>query len=309
MLSKRAFVVAICIVLMLPLLIGSVSANAPAPSPWFTIELANLPQDTAYVDMLIPLSPEDGMYTELVTENLPDGFSAASPIVTYCEDGFRSYTFHYRDAASVIAVQPKNSKQGPYVLFFTDLANSEGLYRHQQAVEDGKYIRLAMVDAQGNILKVSQSFRVDSRKLFSNNLGEFHYDASSDTFQPETASSGFGLLLYAALSVIGVFWTVLLESVVAGFFRLNIPHGKLIRRTNILSQISMRLIYVLLYSTIFHDYVFALIILELAVYLGEWLVYRKFMSGVSGKKILLYTLTANTVSLVLGFWINQLLIV
>ena len=81
------------------------SANAPAPMRKLVVVLENLNDDYAYVDILIALPENDpnyvfinSAYCELLNLN------AKSEIVQYQEDGYRSYTFHFKDAASENAI-------------------------------------------------------------------------------------------------------------------------------------------------------------------------------------------------------------
>lgn len=298
--NRKSVVVVLCALMLVLATVLPASANAPMAAPWFTIKLANLPKGTAYVDMLIPLEETDSEYAATVEENLPEGFSQQASILSYCEDGFRSYTFHYQDAVSVIAPQSKTGFFSAYVLFFTDLSMSHVKYAHEEDVRERQYIRLAMLDAEGNILKVSQTFEVNSREFLADTLGSYSYNAAADTLQADTYRSAIGVILYLILSVAGIILTVLLEWLVALCFKLHRTHGTLVVVTNFITQVCMRVVYILLYSTVFYSYALAVVVLELGVYLSEWLIYRKFMPEVSGKKCLLYTIAATTISLVVG---------
>lgn len=296
---RRCITAFLCVIMLFAILLP-VSANAPAPSPWFTIELANLPEGTVYVDMLIPLSDADPQYMSLVDKNLPEGFDGQASILNYYEDGFCSYTFHYCDAVSVISPQPEEDYCEPYVLFFTDHSLQNIRYAHMEDIQQRKYIRLAMLDAEGNILKVSQTLSLDSNEFLSVTLGSYFYNAATDTLEVDAYQSGIGVILYLFVSVLGVGLTIVLEWLVALFFRIHSEHSGLVTITNLITQVCMRVVYVLLYSTVFYHYTLAVIVLEIGVYLSEWLIYRKFMYTVSERKCLLYTVAANTVSLVVG---------
>lgn len=308
---KRKSLVRIAVVLMLVVLtVQPVFANGPPPAQWYSISFSNLPKGTVYVDMLIPLEESDPMYVPLVEENLPEGFDAQSPIVTYCADGYRSYTFHYKDASSNIDLRSEPYIRSGFVTFFSDgIFSEESLrYEHMDRVDQGQYIRLAMLDAQGGILKVSGPLFVGVKEFLAYPLGTYSYNAADDTLTVQTATSGIGIFLYVILSVIGVLLTVFLEWLTAAAFKLSKLYGRLVIGTNVVSQVCMRLLFVVLYGTLFYRYAIALVFLEIAVYLGEFLFYRKFMYGVSAKKCLLYTLTANTVSLILGFGLNHVIV-
>lgn len=300
--KRRLFARLSLLLLLVMLTVQPVFANSAPPSPWYTIELTNLPEGTVYVDMLIPLEENDEMYVPLEKSNLPDGFTAQSQIVTFFENGYRSYTFHYRDASSNITPRTASYINNPYITFFADAIVSEESirYEHKEDISDRKTIRLAMLDENGNILKVSRILRLDPNRLFVYTPHTYVYNALADTLEAETATSWIAVVLYVCLCIIGLFLTVFLERLTAFFFRLGKENSGLISRTNVLSQICMHAAFLLLYSRVFYRYSYAVIALEIAVYLGEFLVYRKFMRNVSPIKCLLYTLTANTVSLGCG---------
>ena len=243
------------------------------------------------MDMLIPLPEDDRHYEPLVAANLPDSFSVNAPILNYSEKNFRSYTFHYKNAKSMIRIGEDQA-----VFFFTDALEATPMWEHEPDIYDRGRIRLAMLDDRGNILKVSRSFSVKGG-IFDIQYNTFHYDGKTDTLTRDARVDTFAMLLFLFLSIAGVVLTCFLEDLIALPFKLWKPYGKLILCTNILSQILMRLLYVLLYGWIFSQYVWTVAILEILVYSGEFLFYRRKMKDISNTRVLWYTITANTVSL------------
>jgi hypothetical protein len=69
---------------------------------------------------------------------------------------------------------------------------------------------------------------------------------------------------------------------------------------NICSQVIMRLLYLVLPFT----YLIETIILEVCVYTAEFLIYKKYFKDISTIKIVGYTITANTLSLLLGIFLD-----
>ena len=183
------------------------------------------------------------------------------------------------------------------VFFFTDAPDNNPLWEHQDDVYDRGRIRLALLDEKGNILQISRTFSVKSQFIFEYQYNTFHYDAGEDVLERDTRFNTSAMILFAFLSIAGLILTCFLENTIALPFGLWKGYGKLILRTNILSQILMRLLHVLLYGWIFNRYVFTVVVLEILVYSGEFLFYRKKIKDVSWKRILWYTITANTVSL------------
>lgn len=304
---KRFAAVILLAMLMLMLLPIGVSANGPVPVPWLDVYLTNAPEGTAYVDLLIPLAEDDPRYSELNEQNLPDGFSAQSPIVAYCEDGFRSYTFHYDDALSTIAVG--ESEVVSYFVKHQDVYTSECFrYDHFDEIEQRNVIRLAMLDEKGNILKVSDDLSLGARRFAAFIDGPGRYDAATDEWELEMSVSYSGIGFYVILSGLGVGFTCFLERLMAWVFGVGKPYGRLVLKTNLFSQLIMRVAFILLYGVVFWRYSHAVIFLEILVYLSEYLVYHVKMKSISWKRKLLYTVAANTVSLVLCYRLNQLLL-
>lgn len=298
------FAMILLLFLMLPL---QISANGPPPARWYDIYVTNLPMGTVYVDLLIPLSENDSAYTDLEKDNLPDTFSETAEIITYSEDGFCSYTFHYKDSLSVIKPRDKNMVS----FFMTDAEGDASLhyrYGHMQDIEQRGCIRLAMLDKAGNILKVSTSLHLETKDIFASKSGDFYYDGTTDTWKINTRRSAFGVVVYVFMSIIGIVLTCLVEWLVSKLFRLSKQHRVLVLKTNMVSQVVMRLVFVLLYEIIFWKYRDVVILLELVVYAGEYLWYRKHMQTVAGNKVLLYTIIANTASLILGYRLNEMLL-
>lgn len=305
--QKRLAVLCLAMILLAAALPLEASANGPVPARWYEIQLSCLPEGTVYVDLLLPLAENDPMYTELVAGNLPEGFTAQSEIVTYCADGFRSYTFHYRDALSSIEVE-----QYLPVSFGAEYDPNMGAgdirYGHFEDIEQRGVIRLAMLDGAGNILQVSDDLKVLPRGPFSYLYGSCYYIASSGKWIMNTTVSAWAVAAYLFLSVIGILATCLIERLMAWPFGLGRQYGTMIRRTNLVSQIAMRILYLLLYSLVFRTHGSLMIGLEILVYGGEYLFYHFHMKNVSWQRKLLYTAAANTASLVLCHQLNQILL-
>lgn len=111
------------------------------------------------------------------------------------------------------------------------------------------------------------------------------------------------ILLLGILVLCGIVITCFCEWVVSLFFGFDRRNNRLILRTNVVSQILMWLAYILLNSFLKLDRIWAVVILEVLIYTGEFLFYWRKMHEVSWIKCLLYTITANTASLLLGLLI------
>ena len=107
----------------------------------------------------------------------------------------------------------------------------------------------------------------------------------------------------------GMILTVMSESLVARLFRMDAWERRRIRWTNFFSQILMRMLFLLLGAYLPLKYMGLVVLTEAAVYSGEFMIYRKILKGNSTGKLLTYTATANTVSMILGILMNSLLMI
>ena len=110
-------------------------------------------------------------------------------------------------------------------------------------------------------------------------------------------------LLLGFIVLCGIVITCFCEWLVSLLFRLNYRNSRLILWTNVVSQILMWLTYILLCGYLLLDRVLVIVFLEVLIYTGEFLIYWRKMREVSWLKCLIYTVTANTASLLLGLLI------
>ena len=115
--------------------------------------------------------------------------------------------------------------------------------------------------------------------------------------------TGFGVLLLGFIVLCGIVITCFCEWLVSLLFRLDHRNSRLILWTNVVSQILMWLAYILLCGFLRLEHIWAVVILEVLVYAGEFFVYWRKMHEISWIKCLLYTGAANTASLLVGLLI------
>lgn len=279
----------------------SASANGPAPMMEYYIYLFRLPEGTVYVDLLIPMEKEDPCYTDLVSENLPKGITPQSQIVTYHEEGLCSYTFHYKNAQADILVEEDKIAS----FCFGDIEDSfEIAFDHVEDIQKRGEIRLAMLDHQGNILQVSSRLSTILRNPFAIQTGGFTYNAETDRWEQDIYVSVFAVAVYIIISLAGLGMTCLVEWLMAWPFGLRKSYGRVIQWTNVVSQIAMRLAHILLQMLLLRSYFWTVILLEVPVYAGEYLFYRMRMQDRTWKRVLAYTIAANTASLIVGHYLN-----
>lgn len=281
---KKILTVLLMICLLFSALPLAAHANGPVPMPELHFVLDNLPEGTAYVDLAVK-APKDQI-TDLAQQP-PVGLSEDCPLVRGEYDGYVSYTFRVRDARSDIVPDEHNTVS----------------FAHENEIPQWGKVCLVMADAQGEILKISQPFDIEPKGLFENSLNYFEYDANSDSLLMDTYFSIWICLFYIIISLFGMAFTCGVEWGIGLLFRITAANGGTILKTNACSQTAMRILFLLLYSLI-PQYVLVMVLLEILVYIGEFLVYQKYMYGVSKTKCLWYVFTANTASLLLGLLLN-----
>ena len=104
----------------------------------------SIPENTAFVDLLIKFDTDSEQYTEFNRQRLLDiennelKISADSEIATYNQDGYRSYLFHFVGASV--------DNQIEYHKFVFD---------NLSAIEKCKTLKVAFLDEKGSIIKIT----------------------------------------------------------------------------------------------------------------------------------------------------------
>ena len=109
------------------------------------------------------------------------------------------------------------------------------------------------------------------------------------------------IVVYAILVVA----TCLTEWLVSIPFHLHSVYGKRIVLTNVVTQVIMHILEVSFFAKLalansFGSYALFVAVLEVLVYISEFLIYCKIIPNYSKKRLLLYTICANTASLLIG---------
>ena len=299
---KRFACAIVCVMLVLLLLPATVHAeeiSEPAlqPTPWFTFYCENLPEGTAYVDLLIYLPETDPLYA---SGGVPEYFSDDCEIAAYEENDYRSYTIYYSGAKSIITPDADGA-----VVFFADSTDDLEITTHAEEVFSRGPVRLAMLDEKGDILQVSGVLRLESREFMTYLMGTFYYDAAADTVEVVSDGGGIGMAIYVVISVFALIVTCFTEWLMAKLFRLTPKYSKLVIMTNVVSEVIMRATHVLLYSVVFWRWSYGAVVLNFVVIAGEYAFYKAKMKDISGKKAFAYTVCANLVSIVAVLFVNN----
>ena len=265
-------------------------AFARQPVVAYILTCTGLPEGTEYVDLLIKLPTTDPCYTPLVSENLPNGFSENAQIVTYCIDNYRSYTFHYKEALSQIKVG------SPGGICFC--ANGSSYVLHLEDIQDRGDIKLAMLDASGNIIKVSAPQSLKPKGLFVRITPQLHYNARLDTLDVGKESYFFEMSIIFIIMLIILALHCVVKWATAKLFGMWTLNEKLILMTGALAYIFQ--LGVLLTVAMFAFMLLPVVAVILVVLLQytEFAVYRWKILGFSWIRCLCYTLVSNLFSLI-----------
>nr|WP_319490016.1 hypothetical protein [uncultured Caproiciproducens sp.] len=275
-----------------------VYANSPAPPSYFYAYVTNTNSNVKYMDILVKLSKESEYYSDLNSSNVNAyGFNSSTPIVAYNKDGYMSISFHCKDIKTMQSI----------------LQEDFGMYKDIQLDNSSNpistitdSIRIALLDENGNIIKVSNVVSVmpTSNDTFPR---EVRYDASSATpivnFTPYYHSHmvGNGILsvsfILAFLFRMAISTTI--ETLIAIPFKIR-PLWKIIV-TNIATQI---MLFAFILSNT-QGYANAVIVGEIFVFISEFVAYIFLFKHISKRKIAVYTAIANTTSLAIGLIFNS----
>jgi len=124
------------------------------------IDTNDIPSETAYIDLLLPISKDDDNFVEFCTDNsVKNIFSDETIILTnQCEisyfdlNGFKSYNLHYKDSI----INDHRSSESIVIVSFGKHSNGD-FYKFQKY----KNIMLAFVDANGRVLKTTETIDIE----------------------------------------------------------------------------------------------------------------------------------------------------
>jgi len=278
-----------------------VSANAPATAATLDIAVENAPAEAVFADLLLPFGLGDSHYTEadpLLAEKL--AIPADSEWVTLEQDGYRSVTFHYEGADAQPALTAREHTSCKYASFF-DLSSNHSYGELHEFWKGYDTFRVALLDKDGRLLQISEPFS-GAVGNYSFVL-ELHYDAATNTAALDIydgADSHYMLL--AILIAVSVLVSVVTELLILLLFRPNSKEILTVLTVNVITQLLIRV----LFATVPLSYWTLVFILEVAVYLVEWVVYCKRLRDRSWKQWLLFSVLANTASLLIGLGFNAL---
>jgi len=245
-----------------------------------------------FVDLLIQISEQSIEYTPFNKDN-GQRFQIGehSQIVSYNTDGFQSFTFHFSESASDFHI----NKTAGSVRFGHE--NDQ----FQTLLDKYHIIKIALLDSDGNIVKISDSVDINPKKpgFF---MGDITYDAASGSVDAPYYNSPFAFLFYifTGISVlIRMSISSSVETLIAIPFKLR-PVRRVFA-VNIITQPFL----VIFMSLCTLPYVWSLLIAEAAVYFAEFNILGYLYKGISTRRLALFVTIANTISLIVGLVVNS----
>jgi hypothetical protein len=296
------FILALGVLFLLPF---KTSANSPGPGTKVEVTIEQIPESCVYADLLVRIDSSHVIYT---TNNIEYGkrlgLDEHAEIVTFDEDGFTSYTFHFRGAVSDNLLSHETG-EGYIARFAYDTEERyDSMYSALNTLERiSPVLKLALFDAEGQILEISDEFCIVPDQGYF--LGYVNYSPADDSIHVSVYRNVLidmmDFLLFVLIAgFLRILFSVAAETLIAVPFKLK-PYRRIVV-TNLITQIILTIAFAM---SGFH-YLITLIAVEAFVYIAEFIVYMILYKDVSRLKILMYTITANTVTLGFGLLLNAL---
>ena len=296
---KKLFFIVVIVTILASSFVLPVFANAPMPADHLTVVLSNLPDDAVYVDLLVKINQDDPNFVDFQSNNYSDSVSKSSEIVSYSDGSFYSFTFHYKNSKSNIKIEHYYDNLY-YVDFCNGLDYQDYLTQYESLRNHYRDVKVALLDKEFNIIVVSEAIQLPKE----NNLyvfdGEIYFDFNTNSLDFDTRINPYFVVFGGFFSILIMLMSIGTETVISLLFGFRGRQTLTILIVNICSQIIMRLLYLVLPFT----YLIETIILEVCVYTAEFFIYKKYFKGTSVIKLVGYTLTANTLSLLLGIFLD-----
>lgn len=296
---KKLFFIVVIVTILASSFVLPVFANAPMPADHLTVVLSNLPDDAVYVDLLVKINQDDPNFMDFQSNNYSDSVSKSSEIVSYSDGSFYSFTFHYKNSKSNIKIEHYYDDLY-YVDFCNGLNYQDYLTQYESLRNHYRDVKVALLDKDFNIIVVSESIQLPKENNAFVFDGKICFDFNTNSLDFDTRINPYFVVIGGFFSILIMLMSIGTETVISLLFGFRGRQTLTILIVNICSQIIMRLLYLVLPFT----YLIETIILEVCVYTAEFFIYKKYFKGTSVIKLVGYTLTANTLSLLLGIFLD-----
>lgn len=272
-------------------------ANSPAPPTSFGVYIENRPEQAVYADLLLPMDSLNEKYADFNEENGEAyGLSRECQLVSYAEDGFVSYTFHFAGAVSEMDLRPREESEPGDVAYFCRFSQrGEELDHYGYIYKHFKQARIALADEQGNILQVSESFNFARNSLLAKRSGLISYNAATNIAEEGTTPRY--MVAFLELTLLIILCSSGVETLLALLFRFRGKELLVVFLTNVITQIVLHTIFLVPFLL----YRLALLLTEVLVLICEFAVYKLFFfKNRSAGFLLGFTFVSNFTSFLLG---------
>lgn len=281
-----------------------VYANGPMPASNLVVEVINFPDQAVYVDLLIRMDLSDQHYVAF-NESIGKtyGIKRESEIVSYHEDGYLSYSFHFSNASCELALEKDKIN-----VFADDYDDFNYIY------DELRYFKVAILDSNGSIIAMSKEYKL--REISDTYLvdGVITYDVSQNVVTGIDNYEGikgliknlsFIFIFFLIMWVAPLIITMAIETWIARIYKFKSIFK--ITFLNFVSNLSLSF-YIILVQRVNINYVSAVISGEILVYVFEYLcLYKIYHKTISRRRIAQFTVVANTASLLLTLLFNRVI--
>lgn len=300
---KKQFVFFALFLVFITALPMTASANSPIPKHYLTINLTDLPENAVYADLLIKIDQNDSKYVDFQHSAYGNDKNQIKEIADYSRDGFVSYTIHYNNAQSNVKIE--HSYEDIYnVTFCKGIEYGEFKTQYEDLISNYPTLKIAILDKDYNIITVSNEVTIPQEKHIRF-YDYIDYNVAANEIAANASINPYYLLFAGFFSIVIMLSSVIIEVIVAACFKIKGSKLTMVLVVNTCTQIIMRI----LYFVVPLGYVIQTIIFEIMVYGGEFLIYKKCFKDKKVSTILIYTIVANTLSLLLGILLDCYILV
>ena len=296
---KKLFFIVVIVTILASSFVLPVFANAPMPADHLTVVLSNLPDDAVYVDLLVKINQDDPNFVDFQSNNYADSASKSSEIVSYSDGSFYSFTFHYKNSKSNIKIEHYYDDLY-YVDFCNGLNYQDYITQYESLRNHYRDVKVALLDKDFNIIVVSKSIQLPEENNAFVFDGVIYFDFNTNSLDFDTRINPYFVVFGGFFSILIMLMSIGIETLASLLFGFRGRQTLTILIVNICSQVIMRLLYLVLPFT----YLIETIILEVCVYTTELLIYKRHFKDTRTIKLVGYTITANTLSLLLGILLD-----
>ncbi len=285
--NKTILIVTLLLIFLLniPLFAPIASADI-GPKPSVTIYVENFESKDYMLDLLVPedyIYFDDQGFNHKYPENLKE-----SPLYKYNEDGWRAA--HIRTSLLDGSLYGDYDEQTGLMIHRFGYVGTPSAFKIIAQTNTGELITSNTVEPRQFDAEIKFNLQNGDVKILNKDLMSkikdlllYNHHKGTDQF------------------LLRVLLTVFIELLIAVLI-FRIKNWAVISITNIVTQLILNVtIYMMFYFTT--NYILTLVLIESIVIGLEFMVYFKFIPAINRRKLFVYTLTANIVSLLTGLFL------